>query len=241
MEYPRPPRSLTTLRAIRTAGESPSMENGTAVNDGRELRTNVINGCADATAAPRRRSASSSSLVITPLECSAIRPLQSIWSRTDCEALRIPPSGTQNQTTVARKSLGNSVDARAATSRASVRAFVREAGLERPTTLSILYPARRSGTARAFARFPAPTIAITGLLCMPGSIAEAVSQRCHPDARAVCRPKSLPLSLSKRSCNLLDRVCSAGQVHIAGFINSSGRPRFLAVPPRAGKDVGLSP
>jgi hypothetical protein len=49
------------------------MANGTAFNNGTSPGTKVINGCAEATDAPHRPSAASSSLVKAPLECSTTR------------------------------------------------------------------------------------------------------------------------------------------------------------------------
>lgn len=192
--YACPPRSLTICFAIRAAPGSASIANGTPWNDGRDPRTNVISGCTEATAAPLRRKISSSSLVRAPLECTAIRPAQEMALARRSAALPISPSGTQNQTAPARKLLGSSVNARAPTSCTSFCARARdprrERPRERPIIASISYPAARSETPKALAKFPAPTIAMMGLPLMPGRIADL---GCHrsPHDWATCRKPPL--------------------------------------------------
>src|SRR6202040_4455530 len=91
-------------------------------SDGRDPCTNVIKGCPDATAAPRRRSPLSSSLVSAPLECSATLPFQSAAPVREAAALAIALSGTQNQISSARICARPAAAAEAPTSGASRRA-----------------------------------------------------------------------------------------------------------------------
>src|SRR5258708_440397 len=172
-----PFKSRTMARAARTALGSPSMANGTWASEAREPRTNVIKGCTDATAAPRFRSAVSSSLVRAPLEWSATLPLQSAALDRDAAAPAMAPSGTQNQIIGARICDRRTATTDAPTSRANRRARRREAARPRAITCSIPYPAAVSDTARALARFPAPTMAMRGFAFagMPGRIAESAS------------------------------------------------------------------
>src|SRR5689334_5459679 len=86
-------------RIRRTADASPSMANGVPISDALEPLTNVIKGCAEAVAAPRRRRADSSSLASAPLECSATVPRQLPLVISELAARAIWLSGTQNQTT----------------------------------------------------------------------------------------------------------------------------------------------
>ncbi len=157
-------------RAVRTALASPSTANGTPASEGWDPRTKVINGCTEATAAPRLRRTSSTSLVKAPLECNATLPFQSTAFASNRAASRISPSGTQNQTTWEPISAGETtLDF---TSRASARACRTEAAPERVTIPSIVYPARNKAVASAPARLPAPTIVIPTLAAMTGSIAD---------------------------------------------------------------------
>lgn len=174
-------------RARRTALASPSMAKGTFARidfDFSELEldfanawrenircTNVISGCADAAAAPRLRSAFSSSLLSAPLECRAIFLFQSACGASNRAARAISESGTQNHTTGAANLAAETIEARAPIFRARLFAFCRDLPSARTTTSSIRYPALRSDNANACARFPAPTIAMPGFAAMPGSIA----------------------------------------------------------------------
>jgi|SRR5579871_481152 len=166
---------------IRIASGSPSTANGTFARRGRDPPTNVISGCADATAAPRRRKECNSSLESTPLECSATRPLQSIQVENDRATLATCESGTQNHTRLDLSAPGNSAKAIAPTSFAIPRARFLEEAVERPITASITYPARCKDVDRELARFPAPTIVIVGLNFISGSIADGVN-RIGPSA-----------------------------------------------------------
>ena len=173
-------------RATRTAESSPSIANATPASEGRDPRTNVIMGCTDATAAPRLRKTSSSSLASAPLECSATSPFQfrarpvlvlAFFADPGCDAKapadrRISESGTQNQITSVRTPSSDPATARAPTFRASLRARFSEVKRSRAITASIAYPACRSDTANALPKFPAPTIATRGLRNMSGSIAD---------------------------------------------------------------------
>jgi hypothetical protein len=182
-----PPNRRTMARAARTALGSPSIANDTPASDGREPRTNVIRGCTEATAAPRFCSLTSSSPVSAPLECSATLPCQSAAAVRDAAAPAIAPSGTQNQTISARMRTRTAVTAAAPTSRANRRACRKDATGLRETIWSIRYPAPRSAGASAPARFPTPTIVITGFVdCvagMPGRIAEC--RKPNPESRAL--------------------------------------------------------
>src|SRR5579863_3879857 len=152
------------------------MANGTPASEGREPRTNVINGCTDATDAPCLRSALNSSLASAPLECRATLPFHRILF-AHVDAVRpISASGTQNQTRSVAGIVDASVTTRAPTSFARFRAFASDVPREWVTTASILYPARISETASALPRFPAPTIVIR-LPAMPGRIAEGTEPR----------------------------------------------------------------
>ena len=171
------PRKFRTMaRAARTAFGVPSRANGTPASGGRDPRTNVMSGCTDATAAPCSRRTRSTSLVSAPLECSATLPFQSDSLARASAASAIAPSGTQNQTISAWITTFDGTAA-APTSRASRRAWRKDAADPRDTICSITYPAPYKDTASAPARFPAPTIVMRGFADrftdMPGSIAES--------------------------------------------------------------------
>src|ERR1039457_2639034 len=153
-------------RATRSATASPSTANGTPASAGCERRTNVIIGCTDATAPPRLRRSASSSLVSAPLECNATLPFHSSCVAADSAARTTSASGTQNHINDARTA-DRSVDARAPTCFANLRALFSDAPREWAITASIVYPARRNATARTDPRFPAPTIATRGFDAMP--------------------------------------------------------------------------
>src|SRR5437588_10379577 len=97
MEKASPLRATTIARTTRIAEGSPSIANATPASVGCEPDTNVIRGCADATAAPRACNTSSSSLPRTPLECNATFPFQVVTALKFRAALQISPSGTQHQ------------------------------------------------------------------------------------------------------------------------------------------------
>ena len=156
------PRSFTTLRAALTAAGSPSNANGTPLSEGIDLRTNVISGCAEATAPPRSRNPRSSSLANAPLECSATLPRQSTASESWRAALAISRSGTQNQTRSPSRPSPATTTLECA-SLASARPFRRDSLLF-PETMSLMrYPARVNSTASALPNLPGPTIAMRGL------------------------------------------------------------------------------
>src|ERR1700746_1438475 len=71
------------------------MANGTPANDGRDPRTNVMKGCTDATEAPLARRGCNTSLLRTPLECSATFPFPSNRLAREAAACAVAVSGTQ--------------------------------------------------------------------------------------------------------------------------------------------------
>jgi hypothetical protein len=154
-------------RAVRWAAASPSIAKGTPTSDGREPRTNVIKGCADATVAPRRRRAPNSSLVRTPLECSATIPFQLPFVAKTCALEAISRSGTQNQITPGATCAWDTTTALELTSLANRLAFADEDFPARVMISAIENPALRRAAARAPARLPAPTIVIRGFATMP--------------------------------------------------------------------------
>jgi hypothetical protein len=194
-------------RAARTAFGLPSRANGTPASEGRDPRTNVISGWPDATVAPRSRSTPSSSLVRAPLECNATLFFQSAAPAMALAASAIAPSGTQNQTIPALITTCAGTAATAPTSLASLRARRKDAADPLDTICSITYPASRNDTARAPARFPAPTIAMRGFADrftgMPGRIAESAFDPASVKS-VVPRPRTTTLRVfSMMPCFIL--------------------------------------
>ncbi len=190
-------------------------------------RTNVINGCTDATAAPRLRNPSSSSLESAPLECNAILPFHSTFPASDFAAPAMAESGTQNQIASTLTS-DRSVTARLPTCLASRCARFHDSPLDdlpraRVTIASTGYPALRSDDASADPKFPAPTIATLGLTPMPGSIAEATSGFRLPasaihasgsrTAKAGSRYIVLMAKSSKKAARSKERILSSRTVY----------------------------
>ncbi len=152
------------------------MANGTPASDGRDPRTNVISGCTDATAAPRRRSTASSSLVSAPLECSATLPFQSAapaqgFCRTRNRSIgnAKPDNLGPNLRPTSRRGRSSNLTGKSPSSPQRCCRSPRDNLLDHVSRS----PQR---TASAPARFPAPTIAMRGFAesfaDMPGRIAD---------------------------------------------------------------------
>src|SRR5436853_2193769 len=185
----------------------------------------------DATTAPRRRKAPSSSLVKGPLEWKTTWPFHLRAPARDSAAPAIWASGTHNQTTSASIVSCVKVTARAPSSFANRRALVRDPPLARATIASTRYPAFRSERPRALPRFPAPTIVIRGFAAIAGRIAEATLAW----AQSVERPKCAPAPVGCRALyclhgetlRFLSEKIPAFQGPPALFSHGLPRPRLL--------------